>query len=77
MFGTPDYLLTVAVADHHAYEAFVTNKLSTLPALARVNSHQTMKNLRRSTASPNRSSMMQAAPISASGAIHTPRCRRP
>ena len=49
MFGTPDYLLTVAVADHHAYEAFVTNKLSTLPALARVNSHQTMKNLRRST----------------------------
>jgi DNA-binding Lrp family transcriptional regulator len=46
MFGTPDYLLTVAVADHRAYEAFVTNKLSTLPALARVNSHQTMKNLR-------------------------------
>ena len=50
MFGTPDYLLTVAVAGHHAYEAFVTNKRSTLPALARVNSHQTMKNLRRSTA---------------------------
>jgi DNA-binding Lrp family transcriptional regulator len=31
MFGTPDYLLTVTVADHHAYEAFVTTKLSTVP----------------------------------------------
>jgi DNA-binding Lrp family transcriptional regulator len=52
MFGSPDYLLTVTVADHRAYEAFVTTKLSTLPALARVNSHQTMKNLRRTTTAP-------------------------
>ena len=71
----PDYLLTVAVAEHHAYEAFVTNKLSTLlgarPGQLAPNHEepQTQHN------SPNRSSMMQAAPISASGAIHTPRCR--
>jgi DNA-binding Lrp family transcriptional regulator len=46
MFGTPDYLLRVTVPDHHAYEAFVTTKLSTVPHIARVVSHQTMKNLK-------------------------------
>ena len=46
MFGTPDYLLRVTVSDHHAYEAFVTTKLSTVPHSARVVSHQTMKNLK-------------------------------
>jgi DNA-binding Lrp family transcriptional regulator len=46
MFGTPDYLLRVTVSDHHAYEAFVTTKLSTVPHIARVVSHQTMKNLK-------------------------------
>lgn len=49
MFGTPDYLLTVTVPDHHAYEGFVTNKLSTVPHMARVASHQTMKNLKTLT----------------------------
>jgi DNA-binding Lrp family transcriptional regulator len=46
MFGTPDYLLRVTVRDHHAYEAFVTTKLSTVPYITRVVSHQTMKNLK-------------------------------
>jgi DNA-binding Lrp family transcriptional regulator len=46
MFGTPDYLLRVTVRDHHAYEAFVTTKLSTVPHITRVVSHQTMKNLK-------------------------------
>ena len=46
MFGTPDYLLRVTVSDHHAYEAFLTTKLSTVPHIARVVSHQTMKNLK-------------------------------
>ena len=37
---------TVTVPDHHAYEGFVTNRLSTVPHMARVASHQTMKNLK-------------------------------
>jgi DNA-binding Lrp family transcriptional regulator len=47
MFGSPDYLLRVTVPDHHAYEAFITTKLSTVPHIARVVSHQTMKNLKQ------------------------------
>ena len=43
MFGVPDYVLRVAVADQAAYEAFYTNELAELPGLARVNSQFTMK----------------------------------
>jgi DNA-binding Lrp family transcriptional regulator len=43
VFGTPDYFLRVAVADHNEYERFQTNKLIGLPGIARVVSHQTMK----------------------------------
>jgi DNA-binding Lrp family transcriptional regulator len=46
MFGTPDYLLRVTVRDDHAYEVFVTTKLSTAPHITRVVSHRTMKNLK-------------------------------
>lgn len=47
MFGLPDYVIRVAVADHAAYEAFYMNKLAGLPGLARVNSQFTMKMVKR------------------------------
>ena len=31
MFGVPDYVIRVAVADQAAYEAFYMNKLAELP----------------------------------------------
>ena len=43
MFGIPDYVVRVAVADQQAYEAFYMNQLAELPGLARVNSQFTMK----------------------------------
>ncbi|BEL06648.1 Lrp/AsnC family transcriptional regulator [Actinoplanes sichuanensis] len=43
MFGRPDYLMRVAVADHAAYEAFMSGKLIGQPGLLRVESHLTMK----------------------------------
>ena len=43
MFGVPDYVLRVAVADATAYEAFYMTELAELPGLARVNSQITMK----------------------------------
>lgn len=43
MFGVPDYVVRVAVADQAAYEAFYMNKLAELPGLARVNSQFMMK----------------------------------
>jgi DNA-binding Lrp family transcriptional regulator len=46
LFGQPDYLVQVAVADARAYEAFLTGKLIGLPALNRTVSHQTMKRLK-------------------------------
>ncbi|MBT2400373.1 Lrp/AsnC family transcriptional regulator [Streptomyces sp. ISL-100] len=46
MYGRPDYFLRVAVADHTAYEAFLTGKLSGLPAVLRLTSHLTMKKIK-------------------------------
>lgn len=43
MFGIPDYLIRVAVADTEAYEAFYMNELADLPGIGRVNSQFTMK----------------------------------
>ena len=43
MFGVPDYLVRVAVADTAAYEAFSMNELAELPGIGRVNSQFTMK----------------------------------
>ncbi len=37
MFGIPDYVIRVAVADVAAYEAFYMTQLAELPGLARVN----------------------------------------
>ena len=46
MFGLPDYVVRVAVADQEAYEAFYMNRLAELPGLARVNSQFTMKTVK-------------------------------
>ncbi|MEU0939772.1 MULTISPECIES: Lrp/AsnC family transcriptional regulator [unclassified Embleya] len=46
MYGRPDYFIRVAVADHAAYEAFLTGKLSGLPAVRRIESHLTMKEIK-------------------------------
>jgi DNA-binding Lrp family transcriptional regulator len=46
LFGQPDYLVQVAVADAVEYEAFLTGKLIGLPALNRTVSHQTMKRVK-------------------------------
>ena len=52
MFGVPDYVIRVAVADQAAYEAFYMNKLAELPGLARVNSQFTMKMVKRGGSLP-------------------------
>ncbi|GAA4910114.1 Lrp/AsnC family transcriptional regulator [Streptomyces coeruleoprunus] len=46
MYGRPDYFIRVAVADHAAYEAFLTRRLSGLPAILRLQSHLTMKKIK-------------------------------
>ncbi|MEU8956569.1 Lrp/AsnC family transcriptional regulator [Streptomyces sp. NPDC048518] len=46
MYGRPDYFLRVAVSDHASYEAFLTDKLSGLPAVLRLESHLTMKKIK-------------------------------
>ncbi|MFJ4537933.1 Lrp/AsnC family transcriptional regulator [Streptomyces tibetensis] len=46
MYGRPDYFVRVAVADHAAYEAFLMSKLSGLPAVLRLESHLTMKEIK-------------------------------
>lgn len=43
MFGIPDYIVRVAVADTAAYESFYMNELAELPGVGRVNSQFTMK----------------------------------
>jgi Lrp/AsnC family transcriptional regulator, leucine-responsive regulatory protein len=52
MFGLPDYVVRVAVADQAAYEAFYMGKLAELPGLARVNSQFTMKTVKAGAAPP-------------------------
>ena len=49
VFGTPDYFLRVAVADHTEYEQFQTHKLIGLPGIGRVVSYQTMKWIKMET----------------------------
>lgn len=46
MFGRPDYFIRIAVADHAAYEAFLTGKLIGLPGVLRVESYLTMKKIK-------------------------------
>jgi len=46
LFGEPDYLLRVAVADIATYERFFTEALSALPGIANLTSHLTMKQVK-------------------------------
>ncbi|CAM5636040.1 Lrp/AsnC family transcriptional regulator [Streptomyces canarius] len=46
LYGRPDYFIRVAVADHAAYEAFRTGKLSGLPGVRCIESHLTMKDIK-------------------------------
>lgn len=46
MFGDPDYLLWVAVADAAAYERFYMTGLSVLPGVARMTSQLPMKTIK-------------------------------
>lgn len=46
MFGDPDYLIRVAVADADAYEQFLINTFADLPGLARMTSQFTMKTIK-------------------------------
>ncbi len=46
MFGDPDYLIRIAVADSEAYEHFLINTFADLPGLARMTSQFTMKTIK-------------------------------
>ncbi|MGW6459184.1 Lrp/AsnC family transcriptional regulator [Streptomyces sp. NPDC055078] len=46
MFGQPDYVLWIAVADLDAYERLYMAKLTELPGVARTNSQFTMKTIK-------------------------------
>jgi len=46
MFGDPDYLIRVAVADAAAYERFLIHDLADLPGLARMTSQFAMKTIK-------------------------------
>jgi DNA-binding Lrp family transcriptional regulator len=46
LFGQPDYLVVVAVADAGEFEAFLIGTLIGLPALSRTVSHLTMKRIK-------------------------------
>ncbi|MHA7210168.1 Lrp/AsnC family transcriptional regulator [Arthrobacter sp. MDT1-65] len=46
VFGNPDYFLRIVVSDIDEYEQFQMQKLTALPAVFRVDSHQTMKLLK-------------------------------
>ncbi|MFC3500027.1 Lrp/AsnC family transcriptional regulator [Micromonospora krabiensis] len=43
MFGIPDYLIRVQIADMDAYERWLTTQLLGAPAIARADSRMTMK----------------------------------
>lgn len=47
VFGSPDYILRVLVADVGEYERFQSDKLLRLPGVSRTISHQTMKLIKR------------------------------
>jgi DNA-binding Lrp family transcriptional regulator len=46
MFGSPDYVLEVAVPDLAAYERLLTGQLLAAPGVGRLNSHFTMKTIK-------------------------------
>ena len=46
LFGSPDYLVRVAVADLAAYEQFLTSKVLAIPGIHRVSSRFPMKTIK-------------------------------
>ncbi len=46
LFGRPDYFIRVAVADQAVFESFLTSRLMSLQAVARVDSHMIMKTIK-------------------------------
>ncbi|HWG25267.1 MAG TPA: Lrp/AsnC ligand binding domain-containing protein [Actinospica sp.] len=46
LFGRPDYYLRVAVANHEAYEVFLTGRPAPLPGVVRITSHLSMKKIK-------------------------------
>ncbi|WP_372465996.1 Lrp/AsnC family transcriptional regulator [Nocardia spumae] len=46
LFGRPDYFIRVAVADQAIFETFLTSRLMSLAAVARVDSHLIMKKIK-------------------------------
>jgi DNA-binding Lrp family transcriptional regulator len=52
MFGQPDYLALVAVADLPAYEQFMTQQLMALPGLGRLQSRFAMKTIKSDMPTP-------------------------
>ena len=52
LFGDPDFLLRIAVADLAAYERFYTETLSGLPGVAQLTSHLAMKAVKADTGLP-------------------------
>jgi DNA-binding Lrp family transcriptional regulator len=52
LFGDPDYLLRIAVADIAAYERFRTDVLTTLPGVGQLTSHLAMKEVKANAGIP-------------------------
>ena len=50
LFGKPDYLVRVAVADLPAYETFLSGHVMTIPGVGRVHSRFAMKNIKGAAA---------------------------
>lgn len=46
MFGSPDYVVRVAVADLPTYETFLTTRLMAVPGLGQLTSHFPMKTIK-------------------------------
>src|SRR5919109_1006588 len=54
MFGDPDYVIRVAVADVEAYERFLIDTFADLPGVARMTSQFAMKTIRAAATLPFR-----------------------
>jgi DNA-binding Lrp family transcriptional regulator len=54
MFGDPDYVIRVAVADVEAYERFLIDTFADLPGMARMTSQFAMKTIKAAGALPFR-----------------------
>jgi Lrp/AsnC family transcriptional regulator, leucine-responsive regulatory protein len=54
MFGDPDYVIRVAVADVNAYERFLIDTFADLPGVARMTSQFAMKTIKAAGALPFR-----------------------